>query len=227
MGTEDVYEKHEERKNKLKELSQKVQYGALLGLASKLGISAEDLLRILAEVQGIDPELGRKIDLLWEIEFGSVKIEVAKPFLNQNTQEQLKNQLRKCRTETHLMGLEHGDIMYIAINHRDVRPYFEETETPDLDVVPVVEYINDWVTTFFRRKDKAMKLVKALRPSMSTHYGHECPESRYYEFELIDNENEETKYRLIYSQGKIVKKIGNLPAIEIAALLKKIGKWEK
>ena len=226
MGTEDVYEKHEERKNKLKELSQKVQYGALLGLASKLGISAEDLLRILAEVQGIYPELGRKIDLLWQIEFGTTKIQAPKPFLEPGTEIKIK----RCRTYTYLSGLEHGDIMYLAINHRDVLPDCGESDAYDHSMDPIRDHIDEWATTYMRRKDKAMELVKALQPSISTHYGDECPASRYYEFELEEIQQEGKRYQLVYMKGKFIKLVGNIPQQEIAeidSLLKKIGTWEE
>ena len=55
----NAYEKHEDRKGKLKELSEKYQSEALLKLASTLEITPEGLLRILAGVQGINPLLGR------------------------------------------------------------------------------------------------------------------------------------------------------------------------
>jgi hypothetical protein len=216
---QNAFEKHEQRKRKLKEVYQKVQPESLLYFIAKLGISAEDLLRILAGVQGITPELGRKIDLQWIIEFGTAKVpEIAVP--------EPPVEIKKCTAFTFLSGLEHGDILYLAINYREVLPFFEETETYDpRSLDEIRNFLDDWATTFVRRKDKAMKLVTALKPSISTHFGHECPESRVFEFELFDIETEGTKYKLVYSKGKIVKSIGNLPT-QIVSLLKKIGKWE-
>lgn len=218
--------KNTKKGKKLIELSQKVQYRALRGLTHKLGISADDFLGILEDTQGIDPELGRRIDYLWQIEFGTAKIEVPKPFLEPET----KIKIKKCRAYTYLSGLEHGDVLYMAINHRDVLSDCGESEEYDHSMDPIRDRIDDWATSSMRRKDKAMELVKALQPSISTHYGDECPESRYYEFELEEIEKEGKRYRLVYMKGKIIKLIGNIPQHEIAEfteLIKKIGKWEE
>jgi hypothetical protein len=210
------YDKQEQHKERLIQLAEKA-VTELYKLSFSLKISPEDLLRILADEQGITPELGRRIDYLWQIRFGTARVEVPKPFLPV---------IKECRAYTYLSGLEHGDIIYMPINHRDTLPDCGEGDAYDHAMDPIRDYIDDWAATFMRRKDKAMQLVQAKEPSESPHYESECPDSRQYEFELIDEE-EEKRYKIVYSKGKIIYSKGkNLPLEEIVSLLKKIGKWE-
>lgn len=226
MSQESVFEKHEQRKKEIIELYQKTEFRDLRLLTYRLGMSADDFLGILEGSQGIDPELGRRIDYLWQIKFGTTKIQAPKPYLEPGTEIKIK----KCRAYTYLSGLEHGDIMYLAINHRDVLPDCGESDAYDHSMDSIRDHIDEWATTYMRRKDKAMELVKALQPSISTHYGDECPTNRYYEFELEEIQQEGKRYRLVYMKGKIIKLVGNIPQQEIAEiteLFKKIGKWEE
>jgi hypothetical protein len=187
--------------------------------ASDLGISPERLHKIIRMEEPITPGLARKLRYLWQIRLGTTKVKVPIPFL--------KPGIRECRTITCLSGLAHGDLVYMAINHRDVLTDYVEIETYDDSIVPIRDYLDDWVATFFRRKDKAMELVKSAGFSVSTHYEQDCPDSRRYEFEFMDNDTEEMRYELIYTKGQIIKKKGNLPFEEIVSILKKIGRWEK
>ncbi len=185
--------------------------------AKDLGISREVLLKILRKEETINLEIARRLRYLWQIRLGTAKVEVPKPFLPV---------IKKCRVYTYLSGLEHGDIVYLAINHLDILPDCGESDAYDHSMDPIRDYIDDWATNHVRRKDKAMRLVKALEPSKSTHYGHECPESRRYIFELMD-EKEGMRYKLVYSKGKVIHSIGDIPLQEIVSLLKKVGKWEE
>lgn len=224
----NAFTKHEERKRKLKKMVEKVQSEALLGLASKHKISAEELLRILAGIQGITPELGRRIDYLYVIEFGKVKIEVPKPFLNIDivVPEPPKVEIRKCTTITRLSGLEDKNTIYDAVNSRDVHTDLVEYINYDHAIDPIATWLEEWTVKFFRKKDKAMRLVKATELSISTHYDNECPKSRRFEFELIDIETGELRYGLIYTKGQITWSLGSLPLSEIIYVLKKIKVWE-
>ncbi len=78
-----AFERQEERKRKLKELYEKYKFEALLKLASDLRIDAETLLRIMSGSQGIDVEIGKHIDWLWQVIFGKVKVEVPKADLRE------------------------------------------------------------------------------------------------------------------------------------------------
>ncbi len=187
--------------------------------AADLGISLERLHKIIRMEEAITPELARKLRYLWQIRLGTTKVKVPMPFL--------KPGIRECRTITCLSGLAHKDTVYMAINHRDVLTDYVETQTYDRSIVPIRDYLDDWLATFFRRKDKAMELVKSSGFSVSTHYEQDCPDSRRYEFEFKDIDTEEMRYELIYTKGQIIKKKGNLPFDEIVAILKRIGKWEE
>lgn len=248
----NAFTKHEERKKKLKELSEKVQYKALLRLAKALGITPEDLLRILAGFQGITPKLGRRIDYQWAIEFGKVKIEVPKPFLEPEiisvepiketmkvsairepflkpeiiVPEPPKVDIKKCTTITRLSGLEDKNTIYDAINSSDGHTDLVDYKNYDHAIDTIATWLEEWTVKFFRKKDKAMRLVKATELSISTHYDTDCPKSRRFEFELIDIETEELKYGFIYTKGQITWSLGNLPLSEIVYVLKRIGVWE-
>lgn len=252
QNEKSAYQKHEERKNKLKKTVEKVQSEALLGLASKYKISADELLRILAGIQGITPELGRRIDYLYVIEFGKVKIEVPKPFLEPEivsaepiketmkvsairepflkpeiiVPEPPKVDIKKCTTITRLSGLEEKNTIYEAVNSRDVHTDLVEYKNYDHAIDTIATWLEEWTVKFFRKKDKAMRLVKATELSISTHYDTDCPKSRRFEFELIDIETGELRYGLIYTKGQITWSLGNLPLSEIIYVLKRIGVWQ-
>ncbi len=189
----------------------------ILKLAEDLKIDGESFLRIHAGLQSISPEQRNRIRYLYAKELGKVSIKAPKPFL--------EPEIKRCTTFTYLTGLEHENTLYFAINHRYVLPDFVEYGDYDRAIDTVRNFLDSWAETFFRKKDKSMQLVKASEPSMSTHFGNDCPDAKRYEFELIDNETEEIRYKLIYSKGKIVQSTGNLPLDESVSILKKTG-WE-
>lgn len=226
---QDAYEKHEEHKRKMKESAEKYQFEGLLKLASAYGITSEDLLRILAGDQGIDPELGKRIDYQWAIDFGTIKAKAPKPFLNLDIRvpEPPEIKIKMCTTFTRLSGLEDKNTLYEAPNYRDVLPTFVTYENYDNAMDPICAYLDDWAVKFFRKKDKSMRLVKVPKMSMSTHYAGDCPDARRFEYDFFDVETGKPRYSFIYTKGKIVKSQGALPISEIVFLLKKIGVWER
>jgi hypothetical protein len=229
MVSTSAFEKQEELKARLSKLAEK-GLAELYKLASDLKISSEDLLRTLADVQGISPELGRMVDYLWQIRFGKVMVKVPPAELIPPeiiVPEPPKIEIKKCTTFTRLSGLEDKNTLYEAGNYRDVQTHFVAYEDYDGAMDPVCAYIDNWVVKSFRKKDKSMSLVKVPKVSMSTHYGSECPESRRFEYELFEVETGKPRYFLIYTKGKVVKSEGNLPLSEIVSLLKKIGSWKK
>lgn len=225
----NAFEKQEERKRNLKELAEKYQYEGLLKLASRLGITPEDLMRILAGVQGIDEILDRRIDLLWIEKFGTVYIKVPKPFLNLDIRvpEPPTIDIKMCSAFTRLTGLEDKNTIYEAINTRHVLSnYVEPQNYNPTSINRIANWLEEWSVTFFRKKDKSMRIVKATELSVSTHYGRDCPNSPRLEYELLDIETGEPRYGFIYTKGKIIWSIGNLPLSEISSIVKDLGVWE-
>lgn len=223
----NAFSKHEERKQKLKQLAEKVQYEALLRFASNLGISAEDLLRILADIQGITPELGRRIDYLWVIEFGKVLVEVPRSILDLVIipPKPLEVEGRKCSLFIHIDGLEHGFSIYHALNYKDYLPTHIRYHLYDGALDSPRNYLNEFFVNFMRVKDKSMTLVES-ELSLEVRYGEECPKSRVFEMELIEIETETLRYGLKYANGGVLKSVGNLPIKEIVRILKSVGAWE-
>ncbi len=134
---------------------------------------------------------------------------------------------KKCSSFIYIDGLEDSGTVYFALNHKDFLPTYVDYSEYDHVMDAVREYLNDFIRNFFRSKDKSMRLVEASSPSQDTRYDEECPDSRRYEFELIDIETESLRYGLVYSKGMIVSSKGNLPLLRIVAVLKSIGAWEQ
>ncbi len=134
---------------------------------------------------------------------------------------------KKCSSFEYIDGLEDHGTVYFALNHKDFLPAYVGYDQYDHAMDAVRDFINDFIRNFFRSKDKSMGLVEARSSSMDTRYGDECPDSRRYEFELIDIETESLRYGLVYSKGMIVSSKGNLPLLRIVAVLKSIGAWEQ
>jgi len=135
--------------------------------------------------------------------------------------------VKKCSGFEYVDGLEDRGTVYFAVNHKDFLPAYIDYSEYDHAMDAVRDYINEFMRTFFRSKDKSMGLVEASSPSMDTRYGEECPDSRIYEFELVDIDSDQLKYGLVYSKGRVVFSKGNLPIDRIVLLLKSIGAWEQ
>ncbi len=136
-------------------------------------------------------------------------------------------EVRKCSSFEYIDGLQDSGTVYFALNHKDFLPAYMEYTDYDHAMDEVRDFINEWIRNFFRSKNNAFGLVEANAPSMDTRIEDECPDSRRYEFELIDIETEDLRYGLVYEKGKFTSIHGNLPISQIALMLKKIGAWEQ
>jgi len=214
---------------KLEELYKFYLKTAIDRLADDLKISSELLQKIIEKKEAITPGIARRLRYLYAIKLGKIKIKVPKPLLVPPIEvpPPPKVEIKKCTTFTRLSGLEDKNTIYEAENIRDVLPNFVEYKDYDHAMDPIGTWLEEWSVTFFRKKDKAMRLVKAAELSMSTHYQNECPESRRFEYELIDIETGKPRYGFIYTKGKIIWSLGHLPLPDIIFVLKKIGAWEK
>ena len=196
-------------KNKLKEVSEKVGLGGLLGLKTKLGVSAEDFLQILADVQEITPPLTRIIDHLWSIEFGTVyHPEPQKPELpiESTLYDAIfnlagKKETYKISNIKDILNILIEDINYDGALHR---------------VTPEIKYI---LNVFFKGH-LSMEEGRGISSGTTS----EVPEFRKFELEIL--EDKEHQYIFIYGRGTLINSIGDLPVEKIIAVLRKEGKWE-
>jgi hypothetical protein len=200
----------------------------ILQFADDLKFDVESVMRIHAGIQSISPEQSKRIWYLYAKELGKVLVKAPKPFLNIDIRvpEPPEIEIEMCSAFTRLTGLEDKNTIYEAINTRDVLPNYVEVQNYDpTHLNRIGNWLEEWSVDSFRKKDKAMRLVKAKELSVSTHYGSECPTSRRLEFELLDIETGKPRYGFIYTKGKIIRSLGNLPLSEIIPILKYLG-WE-
>lgn len=242
MVNGNAFKKQEERKNKLKELSEKYQFEALLKLASKLGISAEDLLRIFAGVQGIDPILGRKIEYQWIIEFGTTKVEVPKPELipEETTSEPIPleplievpllpfpaprsilDEPIECSIHDIVFKfVGKNNKSYKTSNIKDVLPRKIDDFHYDKALPIVMPEINDILHQFFKGNFE-IEEDQGLSSGITT----KCPEYRKFEMEILDDQG--MQYFLIYGKGTLIESDSSLPYEKIVTALRNKGYWEK
>lgn len=202
------FQKQEERKARLHQLAEK-GLAELYKLAADLKIGSEDLLRILADVQGIDPDLGRRIDYLWQIRFGRVSVKVPKPELKP-PESSIFDAIYK------LVGKKET---YKVANVKDVLTELIEDVNYDGALHRVIPRINEILHAFFKGH-----LNLEEEQGISSGTTSEVPEFRKFELEIL-HENE-PQYVFIYGKGVIINLIGDLPAEKLVKVLKDEGKWE-
>ncbi len=226
------YQEQEELKAQLSTLAEK-GLAELYKLASELKIGSEDLLRMLANVQGISPELGRRIDYLWQIRFGKVHVKAPKSRLDE-PEELLAPRmpelgLPESSELSYIDGLRDHKTgnFYFAINHRDKLPRYVPPPQYDHGMDGIRPQVNSFFSEFLRHKNKSFLLYEAEDFSFDTRLGTEVPPYRIYELELIDIETESLKYGFRYGQGKVLFTHGNAPYARFSEILKAIGLWEQ
>lgn len=205
-----AFEKQEQRKDKLNQLAQK-GLAELYKLSSDLTINSEDLLRILADVQGISPELGKRIDYLWQIRFGKVYYPAPKPEIPESTAFSYHD---------HLVGKKDP---YIDPVHVDLLTEWVDEENYDGALTRVHDRINSALEVHFGGH---LSIDPAEKMSVDPRYGDEIPKTRIYELHIIDRYTNEARYGLKYFNGELQVHFGNLPFDKIVAILKEEGFWE-
>lgn len=216
MVNEGVFQKQEERKHKLKDLSGRYAYEALLRLASDLKIDAESLLRIMAGLQGITPALGKRIDYLWQIKFGKVTVEVPKPALEIEA-------IPQSSAYYYLDSLFGRRYLYLDPVYWDLLTEYVSEEEYDGALTRVRNKINAEIDVFFEGE---LSVVPTEKISVATLQGAEIPQTRVFEFNIIDRDTKEPRYALKYYNGDVQIYYGNLPVDKIVAILRKEGAWE-
>lgn len=225
MGNLNAFERHEESKNRLKNLYERYTYAALYLLATDLRLDTESLLRIIGGLQGMSQELRKRINLLWVIKFGTTYFPAPRPVL-----------------EPEMETMEKGSAFF----YRDPL-YGEKDPYKDLvlwDILPNFISEQDYNNALTRVRNKIIPLMdefyKTLHVepteniSVATLYGPERREHRTFELHLIDRETDrntdivtyKVKYALAYSQGEMQVCDGNLPVESILNILRAEGDWQ-
>lgn len=237
--------------NRDKELIQKIKdlapYEALFKLASDLKIDIESLMKILAGIQGIDIELGRRIEYLWQIRKGKVHVPVPKAELVPEKKfepipiepEEFET-IKGCsyfstadeKEEEYRDGLisTKGSVTFV-MNHRDILTEFVSVEDYDGALKVVLKEIDKIFLKFINERNGNFGLgdfAKAL--SSGTVPSGQCTDSRKYEFEARRYEDGEYvfAYGLKYSNGVVSDVVGFEQGIiaEISNKLWMVGVWE-
>jgi hypothetical protein len=114
-----------------------------------------------------------------------------------------------------------GEPLYrTSINHKDVLPGLIARTEYDGAITRIFQAINALLKPCFSAGLSTVwgDLSEAISP--------ECPPSRRYELEISDNETRACLSALTYCNGGLSSILGDLPAGEIKAVLKREGKWE-
>jgi len=229
MGNLSAFERHEESKNRLKNLYEKYSYEALLRLASDLGIDAESLLRIVAGLQGITPELGRKIDNLWLENFGTSYYPAPPSILDMEIELETMEKSSAFFYRDPMIGIkkEYKDLVLW-----DILPDFISEQEYNNALTRVRNKIIPVLDDFY----KTLCVQPTSNISISTLYGPERRANRTFELHLIERDDEDTdkplykvQYGLSYSKGEIQVLEGNIPpdtVDKIIYIIRTEGEWE-
>ncbi len=232
-----AYEKQQDTITLLKAIGEKYvltpdfNYAGLIKLSKDSRIDLEPIVRMLGGLQGADPEQTKKIRYLYAIKLGTVKVKVPKSVLDQKELIPPKMPelgLKESAEISYIDGLRDTKTgyVYFPINHRDVLTEYILPSEYDHGMDEIREEINAFASEFLRNKNKSFMLYEAEDISFDTRLGSEVPLFRTYEMELIDAVTEEVRYKLVYGQGKLLAKKGNLPFDRFVSTLKRIGRWE-
>jgi hypothetical protein len=212
MVNVNAFQRQEEIKNKFLDLYEKFEPKGLLGLKNKLGITAEDYLNILADIQGIPPNVARRIDYLWEIEFGTVYVPAPMSILDELTEYSIFDAIYKFVAK--------GE-SYKTFNSKDVQPTKIEDNDYNGALPRVLPEINNILHKFFKGNFE-IEETTGISSGITT----QSPEFRKFELEILENTNE-IQYFLIYGKGLVIDSIGALPLEKIITVLKREGSWEE
>jgi hypothetical protein len=223
----NAFERHEESKNRLKNLSEKYSYEALLRLASDLGIDAESLLRIVAGLQGITQNLAKRIDILWVLKFGTTYFPAPRPVLEPEMETMEKSSAFFFRDPLYGKKDPYKDMVLW-----DILPDFISEQEYNNALTRVRNKIIPVIDEFY----KNLYVQPASNISVATLYGPQRRAKRTFEMHLIERDDKDTdkplykvQYGLSYSEGDIQVSEGNIPAdtvYKILYILRTEGDWE-
>jgi len=211
---ENAFERNKEREEKLRKLAEKPLTELYL-LSQELKITAEDLLMILAGDQGITPELGRRIDELYNIKFPPelpIPIEIEIP------------EVKECTMVVYTDYMIGKKEKYFSPEHRDFLTSDIRYDQYDGALGRVRSGINRLFEGFFGNN-------LSISESETISYDEaECTKFRRYEFVIIDTLNEGGDvYQFQYMNGRTVYHTQGLSKIkaDIEQILRVEGAWEK
>lgn len=242
--TENAYTKHEERQKKLNDLVK----DALSNLVSELRIDIDSLLRIMLGLQGIDPDLGRRIDELWQLRKGKmIPAPKAEVVPEKKFEPPKPKPIEAPEVEKKCIQFGYEDALYddetnneyMSIDHIDSLPEFGDKEDYEYAMKKIRRDVNLFFAEYFVHKGKFFTLKEADDVEPNVLYNDECPKFRTYEFVIVDLEDnpshrwfipgENAKYYFKYGNGRIIEyypKKGRVPWEEFASTLKMTGLWE-
>ncbi len=103
----------------------------------------------------------------------------------------------------------------------DKLPYYVSEEEYDHALTRVRSKINKVLDGFYEE----LHVVPANYISVGTLYDKEIPETRVFEFNIVDRQNRVPQYALVYFKGEVQLIYGNVPA-DIVPILEEEGAWE-
>lgn len=206
----------------MKDLAERYALAGLFLLATDLRLDADSLLRIMSGSQGISPELGKRINYLWQIIFGTVYYPAPKPVLDMEIELETIEKSSAFYYKDTMVGKkdEYKDPIFwdILTEHISEEEYKKNNALARVrnKIIPVLD-------KFY----KNLYVRPTENISVATLFGSERRENRTFELHIIDRNTGAVQYGLSYSQGDLQVSDGNLPADEIVYILGTEGDyWE-
>jgi hypothetical protein len=216
------FEKQETQKGKLKDLAERYTYAALFLLGEDLRLDPQSLLMILGGRQGISPALGKQINYLWQINFGTVYHPAPKSVL-----------------EIEIEEIEKSSVFYYKDSFVGKTDIYKDPIFWDILTQNISEEEYNKNNALLRVRNKIIpvldELYKTLHVdrteymSVAPLFGPERRKNRTFELHIIDRETEEVQYALSYSKGELQVSEGNMPPVtanKIVYILRTEGTWE-
>ena len=217
----NAFESHKESEQKIKDLAEIYTFAALYLLATDLRLDPEGLLRIIGGVQGINPELAKRIDYLWLQNFGTVYYPAPKSVLDM---------------EIELGTIEKSSAFFYRDPMIGIKEEYKDVVFWDILTEQINEQDYDKDNALFRIRQKIIPVLDNFYQhlyvspsehiSVATLFGDERRKNRTFELHIIDRETKEVQYSLSYSQGDLQVSDGNLQTDIIVYLLRSEGYWE-
>jgi hypothetical protein len=229
MVNANAFQRQKERQEKIIDLAQRYTYAALYLLAKDLRFDHESLLRVIGGLQGISPELGRKIDNLWLEYFGTSYYPAPKSVLDMEIELETIEKGSAFFYRDPLYGKKDP---YKDMVLWDILPDFTSEQEYDNALTRVRNKIIPVIDDFY----KTLYVQLTLNISISTLYGPERRANRTFELHIIEREERDAdkplykvQYGLSYSNGSLQVLEGDIPeetVYKIIYILKSEGNWE-
>jgi len=221
MVNGNAFKRQKERQEKTIDLAEIYTYAALYLLATDLRLDPEGLLRIIGGLQGINPELGKRIDYLWLEKFGTSYYPAPKSVLDMEIEIGTieKSSAFFYRDPMHGIEKEYKDVVFWDILTEQIN---EQEYNKDNALFRVRKKIIPVLDKFY----KTLYVSPSEHISIATLFGDERRKHRTFELHIIDTKTKSVQYSLSYSQGDLQVSDGNLQTDVIVYILRTEGIWE-